>query len=133
MTSNGRPFYREKEIHKQVEVDGHKVKKLTGDRRRERISSTFRRMAKDLELGRGMHFYRLRHSLRTYAKKARDKEAIDLMMGHRDTSTGQVYDHEQIGWHRIKRVAKVVYRRLWPKTQTEGKYAATDCDDAGRR
>jgi site-specific recombinase XerD len=68
------------------------------------------------ELGlEGVSFYRLRHTFKTLGKKARDREVLDLMMGYKDTSTGKVYDHEEIGWRRVRRVARIVYRQLWPK------------------
>src|SRR5258706_3781778 len=86
---------------------------------------------KELKL-EGVHFYRLRHTFKTLAKKSRDKEAIDGMMGHKDRSVGKIYDQEAIAWSRIKRVARVVYRGLWPKVKrTEGKQQQTTMGFAG--
>lgn len=64
---------------------------------------------------KGITFYRLRHTFKTLGKRARDREALDLMMGHEDRSIGKRYDHEEIGVKRVRRVARVVYRKLWPK------------------
>ena len=64
---------------------------------------------------KGVTFYRLRHSFKTLGKNARDRESLDLMMGHRDASVGRIYDHETVSWKRIRRVSKVLYKGLWPK------------------
>lgn len=116
LTRTGRPFYQESQEHQDINIDGTNVKKLTGVKIYNAVSITFSRMARELGL-QGVSFYRLRHTLRSLAKAGRDKEALDLMMGHKDHSIGRVYDHAGIGWKRIKRVARVVYRRLWPKVK----------------
>lgn len=110
------PYYRELEVHKFIEVDGQKVKKLVGVRVDNAVSRTFRRMVRELQL-EGVTFYRLRHTFKTLGKKARDREALDLMMGHKDTSTGRIYDHEEIDWRRIRRVAQTVRIQLWPRVK----------------
>jgi integrase len=114
MTRNGLPFYRETEIHADIEIGGKKIKKVIGVRVQKSILSTFGRMVRELDL-EGVSFYRLRHTFKTLGKKARDREVLDLMMGHKDASTGKVYDHEEIGWWHVRQVACVVYRQLWPK------------------
>lgn len=111
ITRKNLPYYREREVHRFVEVDGQKVKKIVGVKVDNAVLRTFGRMVRELNL-EGLTFYRLRHSFKTLGKKARDKEALDLMMGHKDTSTGKIYDHEEIEWSRIKRVARVVKRQL---------------------
>lgn len=115
-TRRNLPFYREREVHEEVEVEGKKMKKLVRIAVENAVSITFRRMVKELEL-EGIHFYRLRHTAKTLAKRARDKEATDLLMGHRDPSIGARYDHEQVSWRRIKRVALTIHRRLWPRAK----------------
>jgi len=114
VTRNGLPFYRETEIQADVEIDGKKIRKVIGVKVHKPILCTFGRMVRELKL-EGVSFYRLRHTFKTLGKKARDCEVLDLMMGHKDTSTGKVYDHEQVGWQRVRRVARIVYRQLWPK------------------
>lgn len=106
LTRTGRPMYREQEIIR----DGVSV----GVRIDQAISPEFWKLAKRLKIQGATH-YRLRHTFKTLGKKARDHDALDLCMGHRDQSTGGVYDHEEIEFSRIKKVAKVVYRKLWPK------------------
>jgi integrase len=120
LTRNDLPYYRESEVHKEIDVDGRQVRKLVSIAVENAVSITFRRMAKELKL-EGVHFYRLRHTFKTLAKKSRDKEAIDGMMGHKDRSVGKNYDHEEIAWSRIKRVARVVYRGLWQNIKPKGK------------
>jgi integrase len=109
-------YYRELEVHQLVDVDGEKVKKLVSVKVDNAILRTFRRMVRELDL-EGVTFYRLRHTFKTLGKKAKDREALDLMMGHKDTSTGKIYDHEEIGWRRIKRVATIVRLQLWPPSK----------------
>ncbi len=123
ITRRGVPYYREREVHKEIEVEGKKINKLVGIAIENAVSITFRRMAKELKLD-GVHFYRLRHTFKTLGKSARDKEALDLMMGHKDRSIGKIYDHEQVGWRRVRRVARAVYRQVWPKIKrSEGTIA----------
>lgn len=113
VTRKGRPFYAEREIHREVCTDGVSTQRLFGVAISNAISITFSRMARDLKL-HGVTAYRLRHTFKTLGKRAGDKEALDLAMGHRDTSIGKIYDHKEISWRRIRRVARMVYRRLWP-------------------
>jgi integrase len=115
-TRTGLPCYREKLQHRDVEIAGVKVRKLVGVDTVNTISGTFSRMARELGLA-GVSFYRLRHTLKTTAKRARDREAIDVVMGHKTGSgnSGNVYDHEQVSWRRLRHVSKAVHRRLWPR------------------
>jgi integrase len=77
------------------------------------VSYTFSKMAKELGL-EGVTFYRLRHTFKTLGKKAKDRDALNLAMGHIERTIGAIYDHEEISFSRIRRVARKVYRRLWP-------------------
>lgn len=114
ISRKGLPYYREREIHAEVNFEGKLTKKLVGVVYDNPIGCTFGRMARELGF-KGVSFYRLRHTFKTLGKKARDREALDLMMGHKDSSTGKIYDHELIGCRRIRRVARAVRRGLWPK------------------
>ena len=121
ITRTGRACYREREVHELVSVNETTMMKLTGVAVSNTVSSTFSRMTKELSI-EGLRFYALRHTFRTLGQAARDREALNLAMGHRDISMAAVYDHEQISWARIKRVARVVRQRLWPKPkQAEGR------------
>jgi integrase len=113
VTRKGLPYYRERELYTEVEVGRSLVRKLKGVAVDNAIRITFSRLARRMEL-EGVTFYRLRHTFKTLGKRAGDRETLDLMMGHKDTSTGKIYDHEQVGWRRVRRVARIVYRQLWP-------------------
>ncbi len=102
----GIPMYREQEIVRDGVSVGVKIDNA--------ISITVGRYASELKL-EGVTHYRLRHTFKTLGKKAGDRDALNLMMGHREGTTGEVYDHEEIELARIKRVAIVVYKKLWPK------------------
>jgi integrase len=114
----GLPMYRETEIMEDRVEDGVKVTVSVGVKVDQAISITVGRLARELKL-EGVTHYRLRHTFKTLGKKAKDKDALNLMMGHREGSTGEVYDHEDIEFPRIKKVAITVFRRLWPKAKRE--------------
>jgi integrase len=138
VTRTGRPFYRERQLHRTVVVDGKLIKKLAGIAVENAISITFGRIARSLEM-QGVTFYRLRHSFRTYAAKARDREIVDLCMGHTDATTSHTYDHSEVPWRRVRRVSKIVRHRLWPELKQKGgtrqqslrlKFAGDDSEDS---
>jgi integrase len=106
VSRTGLPMYRERELVK----DGVSV----GTEICNSISGTFGRLARGLGM-EGVTQYRLRHTFKTLGKRARDRDALNLCMGHRERSTGAIYDHEEIEFRRIKRVSMAVQRSLWPK------------------
>lgn len=102
VTRKGLPVYREREVSPGlVKIDNA-------------ISITFGRLAKRLKMP-GVTFYRLRHTFKTAGKRAGDRDTLNLMMGHKEGTTGEVYDHEEIDAKRIKRVAIKVKKTLWKK------------------
>jgi integrase len=101
----GQPVYREREVRPGVV----KVEQC--------LSITFGRIVRELGVD-GVTLYRLRHSFKTLGKRAKDRDTLNLMMGHREGTTGEVYDHEDIDPARIKRVAIKIYRALWPKADS---------------
>jgi integrase len=103
---NNLPLYREEEIIK--------AGRLVGIRCSTAISSMFGKLAKELKL-EGVTIYRLRHTFKTLGKKARDRDALSLAMGHKEPGIGRIYDHEEIGLKRLRRLAIIVKRQLWPK------------------
>lgn len=117
VTRRQQPYYREREVHAKIDVNGTLVTKVVGIIVQNAVSITFSRMARELKL-EGVTCYRLRHTFRTLGKRAGDREALDLAMGHKDASIGKIYDHEAVSWGRIKRVARVVHRRLWPQLKS---------------
>jgi integrase len=111
ITRENRPLYREFEIIK----DNVSV----GVRRENAVSSLFAQRVRELKLDPGLTFYRLRHTFKTLGKRAKDRDALNLMMGHKEGTTGAIYDHEEISADRIRRVAMAVLRGLWPKPKNE--------------
>jgi len=110
ITRKGLPYYRVEEIIKDGRLGGFAVKQA--------VSTTFSRLARQAKVS-GVTLYRLRHTFKTMGKKARDHDALNLMMGHRERTTGSIYDHEDIEFRRVKRVALKVKGRLWPKPRRE--------------
>lgn len=101
ITRKGLPIYREQLVGGKLHIDNA-------------ISITVGRLARRLGMA-GVTHYRFRHTFKTVGKRAKDADALNLMMGHKDSTTGKVYDHEDIHFSRIKRVAVKVKKGLWPK------------------
>lgn len=114
ITKKRQPYYREREVVENGKVVGIKIDNA--------VSITFTRAAKKLKM-EGVSFYRLRHTFKTLGKRAKDRDALNLCMGHKTNSVEEGYDHEQIPFKRTIRVCRVVLRRLWPKPK---KQKATD-------
>lgn len=75
----------------------------------------FGKMLQDAKLKRkGLGFYALRHVFRTVADSAKDGPAIDLIMGHVDSSMGDRY-RERIDDDRLKAVTNHVRNWLYGK------------------
>jgi integrase len=73
------------------------------------ISISFRTLLGKCGLHRaGLGFYALRHVFRTIADAARDPVAIDVMMGHADSSMGSHY-RERVDDARLLAVARHVH------------------------
>lgn len=106
VTRKGLPYWRAEE----VVVEG----KVVDVREHNAISITFGRLAKALEM-EGVSFYRLRHTFATLARRANDEAAMNLAMGHKKPGVSEGYNHEHVEFKRVKRVAVVVKKRLWPK------------------
>lgn len=105
ITRSRNPYYRE-----EVEIKN-------GDfriRPCNAISITFGRMAKKLKL-EGVSFYRLRHTFKTFGKRAKDRDALNLCMGHKPNNVEAGYDHQDISFRRVRRIAIAVKKKLWPK------------------
>ncbi|HXE51418.1 MAG TPA: tyrosine-type recombinase/integrase [Tepidisphaeraceae bacterium] len=108
----GLPMYRDVEV---LGKDGVSE----GVRSSQAISITFRKLVKRAKIDDGLSFYRLRHTFKTFGKKANDRDALDLAMGHIPAGVGKIYDHENIGLPRLKAVAIAVKRGLWPKVKPQ--------------
>jgi hypothetical protein len=100
-------MYRETEIVKDGKSIGVKVDNA--------ISGTFGRLVRKAGIKNLHGIYRLRHTFKSLGKRARDAEALDLMMGHAESGIGHFYDHSEIESARIKHVSLAVKYALWPK------------------
>ena len=63
---------------------------------------------------RGIGFYTLRHTFRTWADETNDQHAIHLIMGHAIPGMSGIYV-EEIGVERLRRVVDHVRNKLWPE------------------
>jgi len=114
ISERGNLMYRESAVIAEVDVDGQKIRKTIRVKIENAVSITIRRRIRVCQLAPGVRPYSFRHTAKTYAKRAKDADAVNLMMGHQDRSIPGVYDHEHISWKRLRRVALAIKRRLWP-------------------
>jgi integrase len=129
ITKKRQAYYRETPIYETVGGE----KKLAGVSIANAVSITFGRTVKKLKL-KGISFYRLRHTFKTLGKKAKDRDALNLCMGHANNTVEAGYDHEDISHKRTKRVALVVKGKLWPQPKQAGGSTAPTmrlADDGG--
>jgi integrase len=127
ITRKQQPYFWEEE---RKDADG-KLKIITHNA----ISLTVSRLAEKAEL-EGVTHYRFRHTFKTLGKKAKDRDALNLCMGHQTNTVEEGYDHEDIAWKRIRRIARVVRLRLWPQPKhqvgTDGHPQMRLVGDAGQ-
>jgi integrase len=63
---------------------------------------------------RGIGFYTLRHTFRTWADETNDQHAIHVVMGHAIPGMSGIYI-EEIGVERLRKVVNHVRGKLWPR------------------
>ena len=89
-------------------------KRVSATLRTDTVSVQFCELLKKLGLYReGISFYTLRHVFRTVADAARDPVAIDLIMGHTDSTMGGHY-RERVEECRLEAVTEHVRQWLFP-------------------
>jgi integrase len=104
-----------------LQPSGRRWVRNTETSRTDNVSVQFGELLKEQGLHRaGLNFYALRHVFRTVADAARDAVAIDLIMGHSDSSMGAAY-RERIDDARLKAVADHVRQWLFPAKKGGGK------------
>jgi integrase len=103
ITAHGRPWVRY--VDKGLDRRGV---------RSDAVIQEFRKVAEAAGVEVPGGFYTLRHVFRTVADAARDRVAIDTIMGHADESVGAGY-REGVADGRLKAVAVRVRKWLWPK------------------
>jgi Phage integrase family len=91
------------------------------------LAPEFNKLLVKLGIKRRGSFYNLRHVFRTVAGAAKDREAIDVIMGHTDQSMGAHYV-EDFDDDRLVAVVNVVHRWLFPQTASEPANASTEID-----
>lgn len=109
LTPQGLPLVRQKvKMSEDGAIDG--VINL------DRLSHEFNDLLEALSLKRrGLGFYTLRHTFRTWADETRDQHAIHRIMGHTLPGMSGVYV-EEIGLNRLRAVADHVRVKLFPGT-----------------
>lgn len=69
---------------------------------------------------RGLGFYALRHTFRTWADETHDQHAVHRIMGHAIPGMSGVYV-EEIGLDRLRAVVDHVRGKLWPTRKNRGR------------
>jgi integrase len=107
ITTFGRPWLREN-VHRTPDNSIEKVVPIDG------IRQEFDKLLRKLGLKRkGIGFYTLRHTFRTWADEVRDQHAIHHIMGHTIPGMSGIYV-EEISLERLRAVVDHVRRKLFP-------------------
>jgi len=79
------------------------------------VSKSFLVLLDKLSLNGRRNFLALRHSFRTVGRGARDREAIDALMGHTDESMAGHYIEDGLPLERLQAVTEFVRRWMFAK------------------
>lgn len=110
-TEQGRPLVRQRVKR----MDDDSIKAVTYI---DRLGDWFDQLLDELALKRrGIGFYTLRHTFRTWADEAGDQHAIMRIMGHAIPGMSGVYI-EDISLERLRRVAEHVRQKIWAEGNT---------------
>jgi len=83
------------------------------------ISHEFTRLLRRLDIKRkGVGFYALRHTFRTWADEVRDQHAIHRIMGHAIPGMSGIYV-EEISLDRLRVVVEHVRQKVFPPENTD--------------
>jgi integrase len=107
VTTFGRPWLREN-VHRTGDNGIEKIVPIDG------IRQEFDKILEKLGLKRkGIGFYALRHTFRTWADEVRDQHAIHRIMGHTIPGMSGIYV-EEISLDRLRVVVEHVRRKVFP-------------------
>jgi integrase len=112
ITTFGRPWVRDI-IHRSADNGITKVVPV------DKIGQEFDKILKKLGLKRkGVGFYTLRHTFRTWADEVRDQHAIHRIMGHTIPGMSGIYI-EEISLDRLRVVVEHVRQKVFPPENTD--------------
>ena len=112
LTKSGNPWLREN-IHFNAEGEIKKVISVDS------IVVTLNKLLKQLGIKRkGLGFYTLRHTFRTWADEVNDQHAIHRIMGHAIPGMTGIYV-ERIGLDRLRAVVDHVHKKLFSSESQE--------------
>jgi integrase len=110
LTTFGQPWVRET-IHRAIDDSIEKVVNLDA------INHAFTKLLRRLKIKRkGVGFYALRHTFRTWADEVRDQHAIHRIMGHTIPGMSGIYV-EEISLERLQAVVNHVREKLFADTE----------------
>jgi integrase len=105
LTKQRRPWYRNGRFVEDKQ-GGAEVKGIDNP-----VSKSFRVLLDKLGINGKRNFLALRHGFRTVARAARDREAVDFIMGHTDESMASHYIEDRLPDERLRGVTE--YVRSW--------------------
>jgi integrase len=125
LTKQRRPWYR---LGRFVEEEERTVVKGIDNP----VSKSFRVLLDNLGISGKRNFLALRHGFRTVGRGARDREAVDAIMGHADESMAGHYLEDGLPDDRLQAVTEYVRRWLFAKpAKADGNAPALKIADDG--
>jgi len=119
LTTFGRPWVREI-VHRRADNGVDKVVPVDA------IGAQFGKLARRLGIKRkGIGFYALRHTFRTWADEVKDQHAIHRIMGHAIPGMSGIYV-EEIGLERLRAVVDHVRTKLFSSDSQEDRGGIDD-------
>ncbi|HMC65765.1 MAG TPA: tyrosine-type recombinase/integrase [Gemmataceae bacterium] len=90
------------------------------------VAKSFRVLLDNLGINGRRNFLALRHGFRTVARGARDREAIDFIMGHSDESMAAHYIEDGLPEERLRVVTEFVRQWLFASERQSGRISERD-------